>query len=91
MIALKRMARRQTVREACAGAQPRSDHLPACPLRARSEWAGGDQRRSMDLARPCPQDAPEPPSTADDHHHQHPVNLMPARPLNPYAMHETGS
>jgi hypothetical protein len=32
--------------------------------------------------RACPRDAPEPPSTANDHHQQQPVNPKLARALN---------
>src|SRR5580658_9869498 len=37
---------------------------------------------------PCPRDAPEPPSTANDHHLQQPANMKLGRALNPRAAHE---
>jgi hypothetical protein len=36
----------------------------------------------------CPRDAPEPPSTANDRHQQHPANMKLGRALNPRATHE---
>lgn len=37
---------------------------------------------------PCPRDAPEPPSTANDHHLQQPANMKLGRAFNPRAAHE---
>jgi hypothetical protein len=37
---------------------------------------------------PCPRDAPEPPSTASDHHLQQPANMKLGRAFNPRAAHE---
>jgi hypothetical protein len=39
----------------------------------------------------CPRDAPEPPSTANGHHEQQPVNKKLERALNPGPTHRTRS
>jgi len=45
-------------------------------------WAGPGLRITGVL-QTCPPDVPEPPLTANDRHHQQPVNLKLARDLNP--------
>src|SRR5215471_18103757 len=54
--------------------------------RGRGNWTATGRDLAYAL-RACPQDAPEPPLTANDRHQQLPANMKLTQPLNPRATH----